>query len=279
MSTSQNPMSQREPWDLVAEGYADQADLVMLPFAKQALRLASPAARAHVIDVAAGSGALTLLAAPNVASVHAVDFSTNMLAQLRRQARARGIANVELTVADGQALPLPDAAFDAAFSMFGLMFFPDRARGFSELYRVLKPGGRAVVSSWAPIDESPLMLLMFDAIRLVEPSLFVPPANMLSLENPEVFERELSAAGFVEVQVTPWRTSLEIQDPEHLWRLMTRSSAPLCLLRKRLGEDAWQRGAALAVAHLAQKLETGPRSLATTAYLGYGSKPEPRQRP
>ena len=265
-------MSQSEPWDLVAEGYAEQATWVMEPFARQALALANLTPDATLVDVAAGAGALSLLAAPAAQRVHALDFSENMLRELRKNAARAGIGNVETRVGDGQALPYDDASFDAGFSMFGLMFFPDRARGFSELWRVLKPGGQVVVSSWAPIDESPLMRLLFEAIRCVDPALYVPPANMLSLENPEVFRRELEAAGFREVAVTAHTVNVDVSNSDDFWYGMTRSSAPLCLLRKRIGEEAWQRGAALAQATLRDKLASGPTSLSTTAYLGRGRK-------
>lgn len=85
------------------------------------------------------------------AHVDAVDFSSAMLDTLR--ARADGLDHVHLHEADGQALPFPDGIYDAGFSMFGLMFFPDRARGWAGLRRVLRPGGRAVVASWHPLDQ------------------------------------------------------------------------------------------------------------------------------
>ena len=79
--------------------------------------------------------------APAVRHVTSVDFSAAMLDQLRRNIAAANAANVEIVEADGQALPFPDDSFDVGVSMFGLMFFPDRGKGFAELFRVLAPGG------------------------------------------------------------------------------------------------------------------------------------------
>jgi SAM-dependent methyltransferase len=178
---------------------------------------------------------------------------------------------VHAQVADGQALPFAGGLFDAAFSMFGLMFFPDREKGFAELHRVLVPGGVAVVSSWAPIARSPLMQLMFGALCAADPSRAAPQTNWLSLENPEVFERELTAAGFRDVSVRPVTHSVPVASAEQFWDVTTRSSAPLVLLKNRLGAAEWRRQSEVALAHLRERVKE-PSSLSTTAYLGFGRR-------
>jgi SAM-dependent methyltransferase len=259
-----------EPWDLVAEGYADEASAVMAPFSLRALELVQPAASAHVIDVAAGPGTLVLELAKRVAGVTAVDFSAQMNERLRALAAQRGLSNVRVVQADGQALPLPDAGFDAGFSMFGWMFFPDRARGLAELHRVLRSGASLVVSSWAPLSSSPLMAAMFGALRAADESFVVPAYNPDSLENPERLASELRAGEFVDVAVHDHTLALQFADADALWSRMTRSSAPLVSLRKRLGETVWRERSELARAYLARELGSGAVSLSTTAWLGYG---------
>ena len=265
------PLSVSEPWDMVSEGYAREGVQVMLPFTRYAIELARPSRTAHVLDVATGPGILALELAPQVARVDAVDFAPKMLAQLERQRSALGLENIHVQKADGQALPFPEQSFDAAFSMFGLMFFPDRERGFAELHRVLRPGGVAVVSSWAPVDQSPLMTLMFGALRVADPSRAAPQTNWLSLENPEVFVRELSGAGFRDVSVKPYTHLLPIEGAEQFWDVTTRASAPLVLLKNRLGPAEWARQSELALAYLKENIQ-GPTTLGTTAYLGFGRR-------
>ncbi|HTV18137.1 MAG TPA: methyltransferase domain-containing protein [Polyangiaceae bacterium] len=265
------PLAVSEPWDLVSEGYAAESAAVMLPFARHAIELARPSATARVLDVATGTGILALELAPSVARIDAVDFAPQMLRQLEQRRRSLGLDNVHAQVADGQALPFADGLFDAAFSMFGLMFFPDRVRGFAELCRVLAPGGVAVVSSWAPIDRSPLMTLMFGALRAADPTRAAPQPNWLSLENPEVFERELAGAGFRDISVRPFTHAVPVESAEQFWDVTTRSSAPLVLLKKRLGPAEWQRQEALALAYLREHL-TAATTLSTTAYLGFGRR-------
>jgi ubiquinone/menaquinone biosynthesis C-methylase UbiE len=265
------PLSVVEPWDLVSEGYTTDTESVMLPFTRDAIELAELTASAQVLDVATGPGVLALELAARVQRVDAVDFSPAMLEQFERQRRARGIENAFARLADGQALPFADASFDAAFSMFGLMFFPDRARGFSELYRTLRPGGVAIVSSWAPVDQSPLMTLMFGALRAADPSRAAPQRNLLNLENPELFQQELQAAGFRDVRVEPRTHSVQVEDPLIWWEQLCKGSAPLVMLKQRLGASEWQRQSELAKAYLAQEIQS-PRSLSTTAYLGFGRR-------
>jgi ubiquinone/menaquinone biosynthesis C-methylase UbiE len=255
----------------VSAGYTDELPNVMLPFARHALALAELAPGAELLDVATGPGTLALEAAPHVKRVDAVDFSPAMLEQLERRRRELRIENVHPHRADGQALPFREQSFDAAFSMFGLMFFPERDKGFSELHRTLRPGGLAVVSSWAPVAESPLMLAMFGALRAADPSRPAPQTNPFSLENPDLFSQELRAAGFRDVRIERRTVSVEISDPASWWDLLARASAPLVLLQKRLGPEEWQRQSAVAKAWLAREIPTS-RSLTTTAFLGFGRR-------
>lgn len=268
-----NPLSNVEPWDLVASGYAAEAGAMMGPFSARALELAALGAEAVVLDVAAGPGTLTLLAAPRVARVQAVDFAPAMVEELERALAEQGIPNVQVEVGDGQALRFDERSFDAGFSMFGLMFFPERARGFRELFRVLKPGGVAVVSSWAPVDESSLMTLMFGALRAADPSRPAPQRDLLSLENPELFAEELSQAGFTDVAVHAHRVEYPAVGADELWERMCRSSAPLLLLRKKLGEAVWAEQARVARTYVRERLAADPTPLSTKAFLGLGRRP------
>ena len=124
-----SPLGTMEPWNLVATGYAAEALPYFQVFAKAALDCLNPGADARIVDVAAGPGTLSLLAAAAGMRVSAIDFSESMVAAFRERAqRANLMDRIDLRQGDGQQLPFESVAYDAAFSMFGLMFFPDRAR-------------------------------------------------------------------------------------------------------------------------------------------------------
>jgi ubiquinone/menaquinone biosynthesis C-methylase UbiE len=102
-----------------------------------------------VLDVAAGSGNVAIPAARTGARVIASDLSPELLAVGERDAAEAGI---ELTweVADAEALPYPDAAFDAVLSCLGVMFAPHHEAAADELLRVCRPGGTVGLVSWTP---------------------------------------------------------------------------------------------------------------------------------
>src|SRR5512138_3140554 len=163
--TQPSPLAAPAPWDLVAPAYAEEVVPMFEVFAREALRLAAPPPGGRIVDVACGPGTVSVLAAQDGHRVDALDFSPGMIDKLRARIAALGLTGITPQIGDGQALPYADATADAGFSMFGLMFFPDRAKGFAELRRVLKPGARAVVSSWYPLDAVPVLAAMFGAVR------------------------------------------------------------------------------------------------------------------
>jgi SAM-dependent methyltransferase len=119
---------------LVAERLCDAADLH---------------AGWRVLDVATGSGNAALAAARDGCEAVGVDPEPALLERCRRRAAAEGLT-VELVQGDAEALPFPDASFDAVTSAFGWMFAPDHARAAGEVLRVCRPGGTIALASWTP---------------------------------------------------------------------------------------------------------------------------------
>jgi SAM-dependent methyltransferase len=106
-----------------------------------------------VLDVACGTGVLACEAAGRVAPdghVSGLDRNPGMLEIARRKE-----PTIDWREGLAESLPFADAAFDAVLCQFGLMFFDDRAKALAEMWRVLQPGGRLAVATYAVADRSP----------------------------------------------------------------------------------------------------------------------------
>lgn len=269
---AKNPLSKSEPWSLVAAGYQAETVPAFRQYCNRALELVDFQPGKRVLDVACGPGTLTFMVAGQAERVSAIDFAEGMLEICRAEALKNGAQNVEIEQMDGQKLTYADASFDYAFSMFGLMFFPDRSAGFSELYRVLKAGGRAAVSSWAPVSDSPLMALMFNALRAAFPERPEPKTNMLSLENRQLFATEMQQAGFQNVRVTAFDGHWPVEDYHSFLESMVAGSAPFQMMIRSLGATAWAEKKAVILGYLKETLPKLPTTLSSRAFFGTGVK-------
>jgi ubiquinone/menaquinone biosynthesis C-methylase UbiE len=274
--TNKNPMSTPEPWTLVAEGYVTDTQPAFAQYCHKALELVGYDGSGRVLDVACGPGTLSLLIHDEAGEIHAIDFSPGMLECFNREIARRGIANITTYHMDGQNLEFGDAEFDWAFSIFGLMFFPDRARGFREMLRTLKPGGRAAITAWAPVSDSTAMQTMFGAMQAAFPK--KPEANstkVLSLDDPDNFRVEMQQAGFVDVTIAPFDGGWTVDDRETFLDSMVRGSAPIAVLKNQLGEPAWAEKRAVMLAWLKDNLADLPTTLHSRAWIGTGRKASP----
>ncbi len=102
-----------------------------------------------LLDVAAGNGNASLAAARRWAEVVSTDYVPALLVRARERAAAERL-EIEFREADAEALPFPDASFDAVVSTFGVMFTPDQDRAAAELLRVCRPGGKIGLANWTP---------------------------------------------------------------------------------------------------------------------------------
>jgi ubiquinone/menaquinone biosynthesis C-methylase UbiE len=142
---------QRYGWDLAADDYEPlwQAQLAVAQAKLLACAALAPGQR--VLDVACGTGLVSLDAARAVGpsgNVVGVDISDQMVDGARRRAAGQGLNNSSFARMDAESLALPDASFDAVLCALGLMYVPDPLRAVSEMQRVVRPGGRVVLAVW-----------------------------------------------------------------------------------------------------------------------------------
>jgi SAM-dependent methyltransferase len=262
-----SPLATPEPWNLVAPAYAAESLRHFDVFARAAIELAALPPSPRVADVAAGPGTVSLQVARAGGRVSAIDLSEAMLVELRARAKAAGVeAAIDVHHGDAQKLPFESGAYDAAFSMFGLMFFPDRHAGLLEMRRVLKPGGRGLVSSWVPF-EGPFGALMKVASEMI-PGLPLGGGKQAMSTADEV-AAEMTAAGFRDVRVEVVQYAMTTPSFDAFWDLMERTNAPLVLLRHRLGER-WTAMAPKIRERVRATFGDGELTIGRGAFVGLG---------
>ncbi|WP_221239509.1 class I SAM-dependent methyltransferase [Sphingomonas xinjiangensis] len=237
-------MNDPDRWNDMARHYEETAHPFTAVFAEAALAKVAITPESRVLDVATGTGALALAAARKGARVLATDFSPGMVARVT----AHGLPNLEGRTMDGQALDLPDAAFDLVFSVFGVMMFPDWRKGIGEMARVTRPGGKGVIATWQS-EGAASHLLLIQVTRALfpdrawEPSL---PPGLAALGEPTRLAAEMIAAGFhdpdVETMVHDYRLQMsKLDDLERQfamsedWRVLDESdrAAVVAEIRRR----------------------------------------------
>lgn len=102
-----------------------------------------------LLDIACGTGNLSIPAARSGAVVTGIDIAPNLLAEAERRSRAENL-EIRFDEGDAERLPYEDKSFDTVVSMFGAMFAPRADRVITELFRVCRPGGRVAMANWTP---------------------------------------------------------------------------------------------------------------------------------
>lgn len=231
----------RVAWDEVAPGYDRYVTPTHVALSTEALRHAGLRSGQRFLDVAAGSGSLSIPAARLGARVLAVDISPVMVERLQARAREEGLAGVEARVMDGHALELDDDTFDVAGSQFGVMLFPDLARGIREMVRVTRPGGRVVVVAFGPPTQVEFLTFFIGAMKAVAtdfrgfPS--DPPPLPFQVADPQKLRRELQAAGLGDVRIERTTEEQSFRSGRQMWDWVVNSNPIARGLITELTED------------------------------------------
>jgi SAM-dependent methyltransferase len=170
------------------------------------LDFASVQPGSRVLDVAAGTGDQTLIAARRVGpigNVLATDDSASMLKVAAEAARNEGLTNVETRVMNAENLALDADSFDAVISRNALMLFPNPVRALTEMRRVVKSGGKVAVIVFSALEKNPYHGIVFGIVQRLG-NIFPPAPGepwMYALGDPGALEDVYSRAGFLNVSV------------------------------------------------------------------------------
>jgi ubiquinone/menaquinone biosynthesis C-methylase UbiE len=277
MATQEQEQTQAA-WDKIAIGYDRTNTPAHMWLANEGLRRADLRPGMRFLDVAAGSGALSIPAARLGAQVLSTDTSPVMLEQLNARARREGLS-IETRLMDGHALELTDNMFDIAGSQFGVMLFPDMPRGISEMARVTKPGGRVLMNVYGDPHKIEFFGFFVGAIQSVVPSFEGPPMDPLplpfQLQDPESLRQEFAKAGLKSINVETITEKLEFQSGKQLWDWLTNSNPIVGMVLAELNLTKEQRAVvqqALDRMVRERSAGSGPAVLTNPINIGIGTK-------
>jgi SAM-dependent methyltransferase len=226
--------------------------MLFTPYALQVAARIDGRKASAVLEIAAGTGAVTRALAdrlPSTTAIVATDLNQAMLDEAARIGTKRPVVWQRV---DALELPFDDQSFDAVVCQFGVMFFPDRVRAYAQVRRVLQAGGVFVFNAWNRIETNDFPNVVQSALIDLYPD--DPPRFMARVPHgyfdAQIIREDLTRAGFSAhadittvsatshgvsaravaeafCQGTPLRTEIEARGPDELVRATEAAEAAL----------------------------------------------------
>ena len=176
---------------------------------------------AKVLDVASGRGAVLFAVAGKIGStgrVVGIDFTAAMVSETGKDIESRKIANAEIHQMDAEQMEFDDAAFDHVTCGFAIWMFAEPARVLQEFYRVLRPGGKLALSTWAA--DNPSQTWCHEVLRPFVPapaSKQLATKDDLKFDSPLQLETALRQSGFADIQIAVEEKEFVYRSEEQYW--------------------------------------------------------------
>lgn len=185
-ATIQGPL-----WGEKAEDWAQLQEQSTLPLLGAALDAAHVTTGTRMLDAGCGSGLASILASLRGATVSAIDASTSQVAIASKR-----LADADVREADLEELPFDDASFDAVVAVNSVFYAASPPAALRELVRVVRPGGRVVVTSWGNADQCEYAgVIRALGALMPPPPPGAPPGGPFALSEPGAIEAMLTTAG------------------------------------------------------------------------------------
>ena len=244
------------------------------------LEMAGVGVGSSVVDVAAGAGGQSMVAAQRVGPtgyVLVTDISSNLLDFASATATSLGLTNVATQLADGEVLDVEAGRFDAAISRVGLIYFPDQQAALAAMRRAVRPGGRIAAVVYSTPDRNPFFSGPVGIIR--RRAQLPPPApgqpGPFSLGAPGVIEATFATAGLTDIDVRTISSPLRLGSAAECTRFERESFGALHQMMAGLSPDdqeaTWQEIADLLATYETADGFVGPCEMIVAA----GTSPGP----
>jgi len=205
---------QRYGWDKAAIYYENSWQQQLKPAQEKLLEMANLQPGERLIDVACGTGLVSFPAAEKVRPtgfVLATDISDEMVKICAETAIEKKISNIQFKRMDAEELDVQDEQYNVALCALGLMYVPDPIKALKEMYRVIRPGGRAVAAVWGQRDHCGWA----EIFEIVDKRVATEVCPMFfNLGNRDVLKRSFEMAGFSNVIFEKLNTILNYNTDE-----------------------------------------------------------------
>jgi len=266
-----------EAWDAIAEGYDRYVAPQEVDLANEALRLVELEPGERFLDVAAGTGGLSIPAARLGVEVFATDWSPAMIERFDARVREEGLSKAEGRVMDCHALDLPDDSFDVTGSQFGVMLVPDQPRALREMVRVTKPGGRVLVIAYGAPAELEFLQFFLSTLKAVAPEFHGlpddPPPLEFQVSDPDVLRQRLTEAGLKDVRIERMAERPAFGSGQEMWDWVMYGNPIPGMLVANLTEEQQARLRQVLDGMLRERAGANGRAVLTNAVnIGIGTK-------
>ncbi|MEX2459455.1 MAG: methyltransferase domain-containing protein [Actinomycetota bacterium] len=276
-TTTDEHVAPPEAWDAIADGYDRYVAPQEADLANEALRLAGLRPGERFLDVAAGTGGLSLPAARLGAHVLASDWSPAMIERFQGRVREEGLRDAKGRVMDAHALDLADDTFDVTGSQFGVMLVPDQPRALREMVRVTRPGGRVVLVAYGFPAELEFLQFFIAALQAVDPEFpglpDDPPPLEFQVADPDILRQRLTDAGLSDVRIERTAERPAFASGQEMWDWVLHGNPIPGVLVAHLSEDQQARLRQILDGMLRERAGADGRAVLTNAVnIGVGTK-------
>ena len=213
----------------------DYIDRMMEPLTRPALYAVNAQSKDYIVDIGCGCGTTSLSLGANGAEVRGIDISSAMI----NKANEKATSNVTFSVGDA-ANEIFTSVHSVAFSRFGVMFFADPIKAFTNIRSALVTGGRLVFLCWQLPSMNPWLSTAITALQPFQPVDVPPPdpnaPGPFSFGVPEYTQEILSRAGFTNINIQSVVKDLHLGDTLDEVMMFHRNIGPLSGLLETLDE-------------------------------------------